>query len=191
MGIDARQAILDHLGRRAGELEPGPASPGGVRSAVVRGGNPFQADPSTARFLKHRESGHRWVYYVTFLASIPQLGPEPHEFDYVFPVERDGAGEWRVVGGAGGAGGAPRRPKPWINLCGGGWPDAFYAGGRIEAAGVDVARVELRFANGVTLEDDADSSVGLFITEESVQTPATAVLYDAAGDEVARHVALD
>ncbi len=43
-------------------------------------------------------------------------------------------------------------------------------------AGADIAHVELRFANGLTLGDDADADVALFITESSVQLPAIAVL---------------
>ena len=129
------------------------------------------------------------MYFVTFQASIPQLGTELHEFHYVFPVELDAAGEWRVVGGAGGGGGMPRRATPWVNLGGGGWPDRFYAGGRIDRAGMDVARVELRFTNGVTLEDDTEAGVALFVTEETVLVPATAVLYSVAGGVVARHPA--
>jgi hypothetical protein len=155
----------------------------------VRGGNAFQADRSTARCIKHRRSRCRHVYFVTFHASIPHLGPDTHECHYVFPVGRDAAGQWQLVGGAGGAGGVPKRPTPWVNLGGGGWPDRFYAGGRIGSAGTDVARVQLRFSNGVTLEDDSEGGVALFITEESVLMPATAVLYDAAGGEVARHPA--
>ena len=77
-----------------------------------------------------------------------------------------------------------RATQPGVNLGGGGWPDHFYAGGQIYRAGVDIAQVELRFANGVTLSDDADSDVALFITERPVQLPATAVLLGPSGNEV-------
>jgi hypothetical protein len=60
----------------------------------------------------------------------------------------------------------------------------FYAGGEVYRAGADIAQVELRFANGVTLSDDGDADVALFITESSVQLPATAVLRDPAGNEI-------
>jgi hypothetical protein len=69
-----------------------------------------------------------------------------------------------------------------VNLAGGGWPSHFYAGGEIYRAGADTAKVELRFANGVTLSDDADADVVLFITESAVQLPATAALLDPAGE---------
>ena len=59
------------------------------------------------------------------------------------------------------------RPEPWVNLAGGGWrklepgvtrtlPDRFNADGRVHGAGVDVARVRLRFDDGAVLEDDTD-----------------------------------
>jgi hypothetical protein len=47
----------------------------------------------------------------------------------------------------------------------------------------------LRFANGVILEDDSEKGVALFITDETVCIPATVVLHDQAGNEVATHPA--
>ena len=187
---DPWQAILEHLSRPAGRWESGPAAAGGVQAAMVRGeNNPFNADASSARCVKHRSSEHRQVWFVTFEGEIPQLGPDRYDFSYVFALDRDRRGDWRVSGGGGGAGGAPARSTPWVNLAGGGWPRRFYAGGRIDRADVDVARVALRFANGLTLEDDSDHGVALFICEEIAELPATVALYDAAGHEVASHPA--
>ena len=80
-----------------------------------------------------------------------------------------------------------RRSAPWVNLRGGGRPDRFYAGGWIDHAGAEIAAIELRFANGVTLSDDAEHDVALFITYERVQLPATAVVLDSAADAIAQH----
>ncbi len=104
---------------------------------------------------------------------------------YLFPVERDPNGGWRVRGGAGGAGDEPQRSTPWVNLAGGGWPDQFYAGGRIHDPGIDIARVELRFPSGLTLQDDTDAGVVLFITAQTVEMPATLAMLDRAGDDIA------
>jgi hypothetical protein len=56
-------------------------------------------------------------------------------------------------------------------------------------AAAPVARVELRFANGLTLEDDATAGVALFITDQNVEMPATVALLDEAGNELASHPA--
>jgi hypothetical protein len=76
-----------------------------------------------------------------------------------------------------------------VNFGGGGWPDRFYACGQIYRVGADIAQVELRFANGIKLSDDADAGIALFVTESSVQVPATAVLLDPAGNEIRNETA--
>lgn len=186
---DAEQAILDELARPPGQWEPSAPIPGGIQSGIVTGGG-FRADPATIQFVKHRESERRHLYFVTFEGPIPQLGPDSrYPWSYVFPVERDPDGGWRVRGGAGGAGGEPQGSAPWVNLGGGGWPNQFYAGGRIHDAGIDIARVELQFANGLTLQDETTAGVALFITDQSVEMPATLALLDQAGNELASHPA--
>ena len=142
------------------------------------------------RLVKHRESEQRHLYFVTFDGTIDRLGPDSrYPWSYVFPVEPDPDGGWLVRGGAGGAGGEPQRSTPWVNLGGGGWPDQFYAGGRIDNAGINIDRVELRFANGLTLQDDTTADVALFITDQTVEMPATVALLDHAGNQLASHPA--
>jgi hypothetical protein len=120
------QAILEELSGPSGHWEPGETSPGGWQSGIARGGHPFQADLSTVQFVKHRQSERRHLYFVTFHAAILHLDPDrQYPMSYLFPVERDPNGGWRVRGGAGGAGGEPQRSTPWVNLAGGGWPDQF------------------------------------------------------------------
>jgi hypothetical protein len=185
----ASRRSSDELAGAPGQWEPGATSPGGIQVGIVRGGKPFQADTSTIRVVKHRASERWHLYFVTFDATIPELGPDSRTFSYVFPVLRDADGGWRVRGGAGDAGDGPLRSTPWVNLAGGGWPDQFYAGGRIDTAELDIARVELRFADGLTLKDDTDAGVALFITDEVVEVPATVALLDQAGNDVATHPA--
>ncbi|MBV9001933.1 MAG: hypothetical protein JO304_22945 [Solirubrobacterales bacterium] len=184
---DPERAVLEDLAGPVGVWEPGGPSPGGVESGIVRGGRLEQADMATVRFVKHRQSAMRHLYFVSFEGTIPQLGADVHRFGYVYPVEPDPTGGWRVFGGVGGSGEPPRRSRPWVNLGGGGWPDRFYAGGQIEDDGLGVDRIELRFANGVVLRDDATHGVVLFITDETVAMPATLVMLDRAGTEIATH----
>jgi hypothetical protein len=101
---DPKQAVLDELAGPAGVWEPGGTCPGAVQSGIVRGGNLEQADMSTVRLVKHRQSARRHVYFVTFEGTIPRRGPEICRFEYVYPVEPDPTGGWRVFGGAGGSG---------------------------------------------------------------------------------------
>ncbi len=177
-------AVIDELSRPQGTVtDLAEAQPGAPTPSIVRGGLGFDADLDTLRFVKHREAGERHVFYVTFAADHPRLGLL--EMKWAFPVEPAPDGGWRTFGGAGGAGNlSGRATRPGVNLGGGGWPDHFYAGGKIYRAGADVALVELRFVNGITLSDDADAGVALFITERSVRLPAKAVLLDRAGNEI-------
>lgn len=55
--------------------------------------------------------------------------------------------------------------------------------GRIDPTNSDIDCVELRFANGLILQDDASEGVALFITDEPVRLPATVVMIDAAGTD--------
>jgi hypothetical protein len=107
-------------------------------------------------------------------------------FARVIPVAQH-AGGWRTAGGSGGSDDELPVSEPRVNLGGGGSP-GFYAGGRVLTAGVDIARVTC--ANHLTLEDDTEGGVVLFITEEEARLPATADLYDRAGKQVASHAAL-
>ncbi|MGH2881259.1 MAG: hypothetical protein ACRDPA_00915 [Solirubrobacteraceae bacterium] len=174
------QAVIDELSTPPGTIAE--RQRGAPTPSIVTGGVGFVADPDTLRFVKHRQAGDRHVFYVTFAAKHPRLGLL--EMTYACPVEPAPDGGWRTFGGAGGAGTPGRASQPWVNLGGGGWPDHFYAGGEIYRAGADIAQVELRFANGVTLSDDADADVALFITESPVQLPATSVLLDPAGNKI-------
>jgi hypothetical protein len=63
----------------------------------------------------------------------------------------------------------------------------FYAGGRIDSPGVDIARVELRVVNGLTVEDDTGGGVALFVTNQTVDLSAIVALLDPSGNELATH----
>jgi hypothetical protein len=101
-----------------------------------------------------------------------------------------------VTGGAGGSAedppeNAPTRGHPWANLGGGGWPRQFYAGGAIEEDNGAAARVRLRSANGVELEDTVEVGEVLFLTDEAIQTPLEVELYDGSGNLAGSHTAFD
>lgn len=133
-----------------------------------------------------RAADRRRAYVVTFETHSSQ------RMRFVCLVRQDDAGAWRFDAASGRSmDGAPQRGHPWVNLGGGGWPQRFYAGGQALEHGGGVARVRLRAANGVTLEDalDEDATV-LFLSEDAVQLPISAELLDAAGQVVAQHTAM-
>jgi hypothetical protein len=182
----AVETILARLARPAGRWEPvGPAS-GGVQAGTVIGGNSFDADLPIARVLKSRQVDHRSVHFVTFQGTLPHLGDTTVRFGYIYVIEHTDDG-CRIIGEAGGGGSPPTRSRPWVNLAGGHANDHFWAGGEIERAGADIARVQLRFADGHVVEDDPTSDIALFIVNGTVQMPATVVLLDRAGGTIAEH----
>lgn len=177
------QVIRDYLAAphvAASSREDPPGS--GWRAETGTGG--MNARPETLTFVKMRALGSRRLYAVTFTGK----GGRPTLFlCHMIQDEHDGA--WRFDGGAGGGtSGNPRRGYPWVNLGGGGWPSRFYAGGSLleDDAGV-VARVRLRAANGVTVEDTVDSGIALFLTDDAVTLPIRAELLDSAGALVGQH----
>jgi hypothetical protein len=95
-------------------------------------------------------------------------------------------GTWtaRRITGASGSGELPST-APRVNL-GGSWGGhGFCGGGRVEPAGAEVARVRLRFANGVELDDDTDGGWVLFLTNRAVERPNALVeLVDPRGDVI-------
>ncbi len=182
----AIEAILAHLARPAGRWEPAAPASGGVQAGTVTGGNSFQADVSTARVLKSRRVDQRSVHFVTFHGRLPHHGDTTVRFGYFFAIEHAEHG-CRIIGEAGGGGDPPVRSRPWVNLAGGHANDHFWAGGEIERAGTDIALIQLRFADGQIVEDDPTNAVALFIVNKPVRTPATVVLLDPAGDQIAEH----
>jgi hypothetical protein len=66
------QAILDKLAGLLGVWEPGGRAAAGIQSGIVRGGNAEQADLTTVRFGKHRQSERRHVYFITFDGTDPR-----------------------------------------------------------------------------------------------------------------------
>jgi hypothetical protein len=179
-------AILTQLARPAGSWRPAGPGSGGWQAGSFSGGNGFQADVSTARVLKSRRAGQRSVHFVTFQGTIPHYGNTTLRFGYIYAIEH-AEDDCRIIGAAGGAGDSPIRSRPWVNLAGGHAADHFWAGGEIERAGADIARVQLRFADGRVAEDDATNDIALFIVNEPMWTPASVVLLDRAGETIAEH----
>ncbi len=130
-------------------------------------------------------------------------------------LEQDAQGLWRYSGGAstallqGAQNGADEASEPtpssslsdekghfipsWqsrpphVNLGGGGWPDHFHVGGYVVTNGADIARIRLLSANGTVIEDMVVNGIVLFFTDQAVEIPLLAELYDRQGELVADH----
>jgi hypothetical protein len=177
----AEEAVYELLGQ--------PARPPALVSADTRTAQqpfhnrPWTADLGTVDFLKEREVLGRRLFVVAFEAEHARHG----FLQMTALVRADRVGKtWiaRRITGASGSGELPSS-TPRVNL-GGSWGGyGFCGGGRVEAAGADVARVRVRFANGVELEDDTAGGWVLFFTDRPVERPNAVVeLLDSDGEIV-------
>jgi hypothetical protein len=175
----AEEAVYELLGQ--------PARPPALVSAGTRTvrqpfqNRPWTADLDTLDFLKEREVLGRRLFVVAFEAEHARRG----FMQMTALVRADRVGKtWtaRRITGASGSGELPPS-APRVNL-GGSWGGhGFCGGGRVEAAGADVTRVRVRFANGVELEDDTAGGWVLFFTDRPVERPNAVVeLLDSHGE---------
>jgi hypothetical protein len=146
---------------------------------------PWTADLGTVDFLKQRDVLGRRLFVVAFEAEHTRRGFT--QMTALVRADRIGR-TWiaRQITGASGSGELPSS-APRVNL-GGSWGGhGFCGGGRVEAAGADVARVRVRFVDGVELEDDTDGGWVLFFTDRPVERPNAEVeLLDSNGELVSR-----
>jgi hypothetical protein len=194
---DPRQAVLDHLASRgvrqeasrphrvlagAGGRERRPAAGPEPRPGAAA---PWRANLDSVEFLKEREILGRRLFAVGFQADHNRFGRL--QMTMLVRAERLGRG-WVARGVSGGGGRTPNWADPRVNL-GGSWgKHGFCGGGKVHAAGADVARVRLRFDNGVELEDDTSGGWVIFYTDQPVERPtATVEMVDPAGEVVASY----
>ena len=181
-GSNPKQVIVDWLVRPSVVIWES-KNAGGWNAQQRSGGH--DADPATIQFLKERTLPGRQVHAVAL--DSPWDGRRLNMRFTVLLVQ-DENGVWQVRGGGGGAGDdGPIRDHPWASLGGGGWHDDFHAGGRVIDNGLDIAIVRLITGSGLMLEDTVDDGSVLFITDQRVEPPIHAELYDRSGALVSRH----
>ncbi|HEY8326286.1 MAG TPA: hypothetical protein VIG77_17445 [Ktedonobacterales bacterium] len=179
------QAIRAFLttGNKRGPAHPPPNAAGWQART---GGNELIARPDAIHFGRMRQTQTRQLHTVTFESIAGE------RMRLYCCVRRTADGGWLFDGGAGGsADGDPHRSQAWVNLCGGGWPNSFYAAGRVVDDGGATTLVRLHTANGIVLEDSVDDDhIVLFLSDDAIQIPLEVELWDAAGRLVARHQAM-
>jgi hypothetical protein len=174
----AEEAIYELLGRHSRRHELVTAGAAGAPEPFH--GRPWTADLGTLDILKQREVlGHR-LFVVAFEAEHVRRGSMP----MTILVRADETGDgWqaRRITGVSGTGAVPL-DRPHVVL-GGSWgKHGFCGGGKVSDEARAVARVHLRFDNGVELEDGTDGGWVLFFTDRPVERPNAEVeLVDADG----------
>ncbi len=182
---DPWDAIVADLTAPAAELPTPPTAPDTRPRPVVNRGRPFSAHSETIRCLKQRAIAGRRLYAITFDSQ----QPFPAQWRWLIAAEEEDHG-WVASGGAGGAGEGPRRNEPWVNLAGWWGPNRFYAGGEV-LSDQHISRVRLTTRDGITLEDDTEAGVVLFLADRSIELPVTLELLDDAGQARASQLALE
>jgi hypothetical protein len=180
---DAREVVLTFL-TAPSFVTAQTKGPGGWVAST--GGGGLDALPESVVFVKERRLPDRAAYNIRFTTRAGM------RMRYTLSLIQEHDGAWQVMGGAGGAAeGQPvnalKRGHAYANLGGGGFSRQFYAGGAIEEDNGAVARVRLRSANGVEMEDTVNQGEVLFITDDVVQIPLEVELYDGAGNLIGRH----
>ncbi|GCE19485.1 hypothetical protein [Dictyobacter kobayashii] len=142
----------------------------------------------TLQFLKERSLPGRRAYIVVF------ENEQGSEVYFTCYVEEDSQGNWQFRGAAGdgimGHNPGPVVERAWANLGGGGMPDHFYAGGFVADHEQNVARVRLIAKSGTMVEDKVENGMVLFLSDQHVDLPIQAELYDAAGTLIYNHKVL-
>ncbi|GCF10184.1 hypothetical protein [Dictyobacter arantiisoli] len=175
---DPKQEIINRLTRLL------VASPGKIPVGTPQENTP-ETKNKTLRFLKERSLPGRIVYIVVF------ENEQGSEIYFTCYVEQDTQGNWLFRGAAGdgimGHNPGPVVERAWANLGGGGMPNHFYAGGFVADHGQDVTRVCLIAKCGTVVEDNVENGMVLFLTDQPVDLPIQAELYNRADTLIYSH----
>jgi hypothetical protein len=143
------------------------------------GTEPSRMLPETVRFMKNRDLPPGQMWLITCEADGGSRGPE--RWRWTVEASQDDLGRWSANGIAGGSGPAPLRGRPSTDL-GGNWGRrGLRAGGTVEDAGAEIARVRLTDVQGRTFEDTVENGGVLFSSDEPVTMPMRLDLIDAEG----------
>jgi hypothetical protein len=77
--------------------------------------------------------------------------------------------------------------QPWVQLNGGGG-GPFWAIGTVISNGFEVTSVRLRSKNGFILEDSVQDGYVAFVSEQKMQPPVEAEMYDSSGILLRRYI---
>ncbi len=178
--MEPRDAVIAFITRPAVPATSSKAGPGGWTATTYRGGQGHQANAATIRVIRERVRGGG------ALVAVEYDDTAGDSWFYVYGVQLQADGNWRVSGGAGGsAAGEPARSAPWANLGGWGNDTNMCAGGRVHGDGV--RRVRLTSPDGRTFEDHVESGIALITGKVPFGTRFAVDLLDGAGAVLGTH----
>lgn len=179
---DPKQAIIEYIELPQGVRFPQPPASGSGGPIVIK---PEQgALAGAVRFLHEQHVPNRQIHAIAF---VHETGRELHYFCHVVQDEQ---GEWQIRGVSlysTHPRGYPEHPQPGVVLIGQGQQGQFWSGGLVLNNGLDITRVRLLSKNGQILEDQVQNGLVLFISNQKMQMPIQAELYDRAGKLVSSH----
>ena len=172
------KSVADELARRA-------ANPArhrrrhGPQPQILR-----EPDLASIRVLSERGAGERCAVALTVNDATGE------RYLIIRELVRDlgVASGWRMGGGTEGPDRVlPGKPDPYLNMSALATGGTFFAGGRVQSASAEVARVRLVWDDGYLLEDEVQNGAALFLGARDSIDPATAEFLDSAGRVVGAH----
>jgi hypothetical protein len=145
-----------------------------------------KAKAAAIHFLKERIIPGCQLHAVAFEDEIGQ------HFHGYFALGQDSTNIWHMSGASLSKGDPsthePVHNQPRVNLFGcGGYGTDFYAGGYVNDIDPGIEGVHLVSDNGIVLKDSVKHGLVLFVTDQPVEMPMKAELYDQTGKLVASH----
>lgn len=144
-------------------------------------------DLASVRILSEREAGDRYAVALT----VDDATGERYLIIRELVRAHGKDGGWRRCSGCEGQDRViPGKPDPYVSFYAYADHGHFFAGGQIQSASIDPARVRLVWDDGYALDDDIrNGTVLLFGTRDALQ-PATVEFLDPAGQVIGSHMTL-
>ncbi len=184
MAHNQRQTVIDMLSEPLSTADDALAIVGthGPRTGSVRTSGGMGAIASTIHILKERTLPLHYASLVTF------EDVQSHRWEFVCFVVQEGQHNW-VFKSGGSVSQKNVDSQPHVSLAGGWAEGGFSAGGRVNANGADIARVDILSVDGIIFDDTVDNGYVLFVTDrEDIFPPVRALLYDSKGVLVHSHI---
>lgn len=144
-------------------------------------------DLASVRILSERRAGDRYAVALTVDDATGERYVIIREL--VRDLGEDGA--WRRCSGCEGQDRViPGKPDPYVSFYAHADHGRFFAGGQVQRASTDPARVRLVWDDGYALDDDIQNGIVLLFGTRDVLEPATAEFLDPDGHAIGAHITL-